>query len=46
MMRSMFAALLGVACACMARAQVPGIPDSLLKYSDAVARRMSVDFVF
>ena len=46
MMRSMFAALLGVACACMARAQVPGIPDSLLKNSDAVARLMSVDFVY
>ena len=46
MMCSMFAALLGVACACMARAQVPGIPDSLLKNSDAVARLMSVDFVY
>lgn len=43
--RSLFTFLAGM-CLLPAHAQIPGLPDSLLRNSDAVCRLMSVDFIY
>lgn len=46
MIRRPLTAFAAAICACTAYAQVPAIPDSLLKNSDAVVRLATVDFAY